>query len=196
LNTRLRKLDDENGPYAALLLAYAGIHRMGWDDRISETLDPDVMLHAVGQGALGIECRQDDLRVLQLLASLDDYQTRIRCSAERNFMRELEGGCSVPLGVWTSIEDGVLYMTGAVYSLDGKQEIKDASSIQLTSEKEPDVMLAEELGKRLALSVEAQGGKQLLDIIKADKRKLLEELAIADAIKNGTVIEQVIQVTE
>jgi hydroxymethylbilane synthase len=189
-------LDDENGPYAALLLAYAGIHRMGWDDRISETLDPDVMLHAVGQGALGIECRQDDLRVLQLLASLDDYQTRIRCSAERNFMRELEGGCSVPLGVWTSIEEGVLYMTGAVYSLDGKQEIKDVSSIQLTSEKETDVMLAEELGKRLALSVEAQGGKQLLDIIKADKRKLLEELAIADAIKNGTVIEQVIQVTE
>jgi len=169
---------------------------MGWDDRISETLEPEVMLHAVGQGALGIECREGDARVLKLLVSLDDYQTRIRCSAERNFMRELEGGCSVPLGVFTSIHEGVLSMTGAVFSLDGTQEIKDHSSIPLTGERQADVLLAEELGRRLALSVEARGGKELLDIIKADKRKLLEELEIADALKNAGVVEQVVKVIE
>ena len=100
---RLRKLDEQGSVFSAILLAYAGIARMGWKDRISEILPPSTILHAVGQGALGIECREDDEFILQMLSTLTDYNSTLRCSAERSFMRALEGGCSVPLGVNTCI---------------------------------------------------------------------------------------------
>lgn len=86
-----------------------GVHRLGWDDRVSQLLDSDEMMYAVGQGALGIECRADDIATQELCAALDHLDTRLKCTAERSFMRELEGGCSVPLGVYTELlsEDGV-----------------------------------------------------------------------------------------
>ena len=91
LNTRLRKLDDPAGPYSALILAVAGVVRMGWAERISEHLGPEVCLHAVGQGALAVECRDTDTGTLELLANLHHHDTVIATIAERSFMKTLGG---------------------------------------------------------------------------------------------------------
>lgn len=171
LNTRLQKLDADDSPYSALLLAHAGMHRLGWDDRISQVLEPDTMLHAVGQGALAVECRLDDEEVKALLAPLDDRNTRLRCSAERAFMRELEGGCSVPLGVWTDIADAdgkqTLSLRGTVCSLDGARQIADdiLGEINVEDRKrasDGEIAAAEALGRQLAGTVVAQGAAGIL----------------------------------
>ncbi|KAI8825835.1 porphobilinogen deaminase, dipyromethane cofactor binding domain-containing protein [Fimicolochytrium jonesii] len=172
LNTRLSKLDAPQGPYTALLLAYAGLHRLGWNDRISYVLPPDTMLHAVGQGALGIECREDDVDTVRLLAPLDHWQTRVRCTAERSFMRYLEGGCSVPLGVWTELEldeEGVpklIRLKGSVSKVDGSIEIREEAEAGLTGERVADLEAAEELGKRVGDMVVAKGARDILEDIK------------------------------
>ncbi|KAJ1912742.1 porphobilinogen deaminase, partial [Tieghemiomyces parasiticus] len=90
LNTRLRKLDDPQGTYDALILAVAGMRRMGWADRISQILPESTILHAVGQGALAVECRLEDTRIFQLVKPLVHQDTQLRCTAERAVMRELE----------------------------------------------------------------------------------------------------------
>ena len=123
LNTRLAKLDA--GEYDALILAFAGLHRLGMSDRIHQVIPPEVSLHAVGQGALGIECRAGDDNILNLLNSLEHTATAQRCYAERAFLRELEGGCQVPIGVNTQIEGEQLTLIGLVASLDGKKLVKD-----------------------------------------------------------------------
>ncbi|MEO1134580.1 MAG: hydroxymethylbilane synthase, partial [Cyanobacteria bacterium J06639_1] len=94
LNTRLKKLDD--GQYDAIILAVAGLERLGMGDRISQVIPSDISLHAVGQGALGIECREGDEEILNLLQPLVDVNSSRRCLAERAFLRQLEGGCQVP----------------------------------------------------------------------------------------------------
>lgn len=123
LNTRLAKLD--NGQYDALILAVAGLKRLGMAERIHQVLPPEISLHAVGQGALGIECRANDERVLSLLKVIEDIPTRTCVLAERAFLRELEGGCQVPIGVNTHLERGILTLTGFVASLDGKRMLKN-----------------------------------------------------------------------
>ncbi|OMH82641.1 Porphobilinogen deaminase [Zancudomyces culisetae] len=100
LNTRFKKLDAEDSVYAALVLAVAGVRRMGWEDRISEFLDPQVsMKYAVGQGALAVEVRDDDYATMSLIKPLIHNKTMVECTAERALMRKLEGGCSIPIGV-------------------------------------------------------------------------------------------------
>ena len=94
VNSRLGKLD--NGDYDAIMLAAAGMRRMGWEDRITELLQPDQFIPAIGQGAIGIECRNDDSRVLQLITDLGDETTTLRLRAERAFNARLNGGCQVP----------------------------------------------------------------------------------------------------
>lgn len=123
MNTRLRKLD-EASDYDAIILAVAGMRRLGWDARIGQILEKEVSLHAVSQGALGIECREDDTRTLNILKTLIHYDTLVRCSAERAFLRRLEGGCSVPIGVFTEYtpETKTLVLHGGVFSLDGSQQ--------------------------------------------------------------------------
>ncbi|MDR9402126.1 MAG: hydroxymethylbilane synthase, partial [Halothece sp. Uz-M2-17] len=116
LNTRLKKLD--NGEYDALVLAVAGLQRLGMGDRVSQAIPSEVSLHAVGQGALGIECREGDTRILDLLKAIEDPDTRDRTLAERSFLRELEGGCQVPIGVNSVIAGEQLTLTGMVASLD------------------------------------------------------------------------------
>ncbi|XP_015121496.1 porphobilinogen deaminase isoform X4 [Diachasma alloeum] len=125
LNTRLKKLDDEEGPFAAIILAAAGLKRMGWDDRISQLLEPDEALYAVGQGALGIECRESDWKILSLLEPLYDVDTTINCVCERSFLKTLGGGCSAPVAVCSSLKEKHLTITGAVWSLNGQTLIKD-----------------------------------------------------------------------
>ncbi|MEO1519453.1 MAG: hydroxymethylbilane synthase [Cyanobacteria bacterium J06633_2] len=158
LNTRLSKLD--NGDYDALILAVAGLKRMNFGDRISQILPPEISLHAVGQGALGIECRDGDSEILSILKTLEHTPTAIRCHAERAFLRELEGGCQVPIGVNTILEGDRLTLTGLVASLDGKTVIKDTMT---GSDSD-----AVEIGTELAKKLRSQGAQAILDVILAD----------------------------
>lgn len=160
LNTRLRKLDE--GGYDAIILAVAGLQRMDMGDRIHEILPPDISLHAVGQGALGIECRTGDDDILAILQVLSDQPTTVRCLAERAFLRELEGGCQVPIGVNTALEADTLTLTGLVASLDGQRLIKD--QIQGTADQ------AEAMGEQLARRVRDAGAQAILDEINAINR--------------------------
>lgn len=157
LNTRLAKLDA--GEYDALILAVAGLHRLGMADRIHQVIPAEVSLHAVGQGALGIECRSDDAEVLSLLKALEHQPTAYRCYAERAFLRELEGGCQVPIGVDTQIEGDTLTLKGIVASLDGQRLAKD-SVTGATND-------AEALGTELAKKLRQQGAQEILDEILA-----------------------------
>jgi hydroxymethylbilane synthase len=160
LNTRLAKLD--SGDYDALILAYAGLHRLGFGDRIHQTIPAEYSLHAVGQGALGIECRSGDEDILRVIKTLEHTPTAQRCHAERAFLRELEGGCQVPIGVNTEIENETLTLTGLVASLDGQRVIKDRVSGAATE--------AEALGIQLAGMLKAQGAQEILTEIFAAVR--------------------------
>ena len=154
LNTRLAKLDA--GEYDALILAFAGLHRLGMSDRIHQVIPPEVSLHAVGQGALGIECRAGDDNILNLLNSLEHTATAQRCYAERAFLRELEGGCQVPIGVNTQIEGEQLTLIGLVASLDGKKLVKDIITGATAD--------AEQIGIELAQKLRKQGAQEILDL--------------------------------
>ena len=104
---------------------------MNWEKRISEYLDTDVSLYAIGQGALGIECREDDMATRQLLAPFSHVDTLLRCVAERAFLRTLEGGCSAPVAVESRLLDGILYLKGGVWSLDGKLNVTQSLQVEL-----------------------------------------------------------------
>jgi len=160
LNTRLRKLDE--GGYDGIILAVAGLQRMDMGDRIHEILPADISLHAVGQGALGIECRAGDEEILALLSVLSDAPTTARCLAERAFLRELEGGCQVPIGVNTVLEDDTLTLTGLVASLDGQRVIQN--TVQGPAQT------ADDLGTQLAKQLRAEGAQVILDEITAESR--------------------------
>ena len=155
LNTRLQKLD--NGDYDALVLAVAGLQRLGMGDRVSQAIPSAVSLHAVGQGALGIECREGDTRILDLLKAIEDPDTRDRTLAERAFLRELEGGCQVPIGVNSVIAGNQLTLTGMVASLDGQQLLKDTVSSDRAEH--------DNIGYDLAQLVRKQGAQAILDEI-------------------------------
>lgn len=155
LNTRLKKLDA--GDYDALVLAVAGLERLGMGDRVSQVIPGEISLHAVGQGALGIECRAGDAPILELLQAIEDDQTRDRTLAERAFLRELEGGCQVPIGVNSTIEGNQLTLTGMVASLDGQQLLKDTMS--------SDRAEYEKIGYDLAQSLREKGAQAILDEI-------------------------------
>ncbi|XP_032524371.2 porphobilinogen deaminase [Danaus plexippus] len=127
LNTRLKKLD--SGAYSALLLATAGLERMGWEKRITKILPCSEMMYAVGQGALAVECRSDNAEILTLLSPFNHVETYCRVLAERSFLKTLGGGCSAPVGVSTKLKaldsDWKLSITGGVWSLDGKTKVTD-----------------------------------------------------------------------
>uniref|UniRef100_A0A8C8HK40 hydroxymethylbilane synthase n=1 Tax=Oncorhynchus tshawytscha TaxID=74940 RepID=A0A8C8HK40_ONCTS len=132
LNTRLKKLDEKDD-FAAIILAAAGLRRMGWDSRVSQILGPEDCMYAVGQGALAIEVRARDEDILEMVSVLHDPDTVLRCIAERAFLRRLEGGCSVPVAVHTEVKDSQLYLTGAVYSLDGSDSLKETMQTIISS---------------------------------------------------------------
>lgn len=158
--TRLEKLD--SGDYDCLILAAAGLGRLGLSNRIHELIDPNISLHAVGQGALGIECRVADPEVLTLIKVLEHRPTALRCLAERSFLRSLEGGCQVPIGVNSSFENGNLHLTGMVASLDGLRLIRDQVS---GPESDPEL-----IGIALAEKLRSQGAGEILQEIFADVR--------------------------
>ena len=160
VNTRLRKLDD--GEYDATILAVAGLERLDMGDRVDQILAPEISLHAVGQGALGIECRSGDEEILNVLKVLEHEPSKYRCVAERAFLRTLEGGCQVPIGVNTSIEGDTLTLIGLVASTDGQRLIKDTISGPVAD--------AEAMGAELGQKVQDQGAKEILDEINAENR--------------------------
>jgi len=159
--TRLEKLD--SGDYDCLILAAAGLGRLGLADRIHELIDPSISLHAVGQGALGIECREADPEVLALIKVLEHRPTALRCLAERSFLRSLEGGCQVPIGVNSSFDSADnLVLIGMVASLDGKRLIRDQVQGSLAD--------PEAIGIALAEKLRSQGAGEILQQIFADVR--------------------------
>ncbi|XP_069118001.1 porphobilinogen deaminase-like [Argopecten irradians] len=136
VNTRLKKLDDDN-KYDATILAVAGLDRMGWSHRIDQVLTPDLCMYAVSQGAMGVECRSDDKETLDMLSVIHDKQTVLQCVAERAFLKTLEGGCSVPVCVFTDIKDGQLSIDGGVFSIDGSKHKIVHVSKDLCPDEEP-----------------------------------------------------------
>jgi len=118
VDTRLRKV--EEGKYDAILLASAGLNRLGWANRITEEISHDILLPAMGQGALGIETRLDDTKIYDFISTLNHEQTRYAVSAERSLVGRLDGGCQVPIGAYARVEKGLIKLKGLVASLDGE----------------------------------------------------------------------------
>lgn len=152
VDTRLRKLDE--GQYDALILASAGLKRLGLADRISVAISPQQMLPAVGQGAVAIEVRGDDETSLNAVRSLDHYSTRLACLAERSFLRALGGGCQLPIAAHAVLEGDELAVDGLVASQDGKQIVRDVISGKAAD--------AELLGTQLAERLISLGANSLL----------------------------------
>tara|TARA_Y100000589_G_scaffold266535_1_gene257792 strand:- start:195 stop:1145 length:951 start_codon:yes stop_codon:yes gene_type:complete len=150
--TRLEKLD--SGEFDCIILAAAGLKRLGFESRIHQLIPNEISLHAVGQGALGIECKSDNEEVKKLISILNDETTSKRCLAERSFLRELEGGCQVPIGVNSNIKNDKIYLTGMVASIDGKILIKNESKGNLAD--------PEKIGIELANKLKNQGADKIL----------------------------------
>ena len=153
VDTRLRKV--ESGEYEAILLAKAGLDRLGVSQRISEVLSPEVCMPAVGQGAIAVECRLKDAETADILAPLDDAETRTAIIAERALLAALQGGCQVPLGAWARIERGELVLEACVCSVDGAQYVKQRATAP------PDQAAA--LGKHMARLLMEAGAQSILE---------------------------------
>lgn len=157
VNTRLKKLDD--GEYDAIILAAAGLIRLEMQDRIQDFINTQESLPAIGQGAVGIECRVGDSRVRELIDPLGDADTTIRLRAERALNKRLEGGCQVPIGGFAELQDGKIHLRALVASLDGSQIIR--------AEKTAEIEQAEQLGIDVAEELLANGAKQILEEVYA-----------------------------
>ena len=155
VNTRLAKLDA--GEFDAIILASAGLIRLGFEARIASFLDVGTSLPANGQGAVGIECRSDDLVVQQLLAPLEHKETRICVLAERAMNRKLQGGCQVPIGAFAVLQQNELWLRGLVGQLDGSEILR--------SEIKGEATQAEQLGTQLAEQLLALGADRILDAV-------------------------------
>ena len=152
VGTRLSKLDAGN--YDAIILASAGLKRLGLAERIRHTLEPVVSLPAVGQGALGLECRSQDQTVLDLILPLMHTETNACVRAERAFNAYLEGGCQVPIAGYATLENGRIHLEGRVGSVDGQTLLK-AQQVGFPEQ-------AEQLGVKLAQDLLAQGAGEIL----------------------------------
>ena len=143
VETRIKKLETEG--LDAIILATAGLIRLGWGDKISEIISPEILLPAMGQGAVGIEARKHDVDNQILLADMDDENTHLALDAERAVVTQLEGGCNVPIGAFATIEGNEMTLRGLVASLDGKTLYK----IELKGDKVNAVALGNEMGNAL-----------------------------------------------
>jgi hydroxymethylbilane synthase len=156
LDTRVRK--QKEGQYDAVIVAEAGLKRMGYTDY--HPLNPDEFIPAVGQGAIAITARVDDGRTLSYLRKLEDPPTRIACEAEREFLQTLEGGCQVPAGIYSKLDGDRLELTGFVSSVDGKRLIRETL--------EEDAANAKETARTLARNLLDAGGSVILEEIRME----------------------------
>ncbi|NOX96783.1 MAG: hydroxymethylbilane synthase [Nitrospirae bacterium] len=152
LNTRLRKLRELD--LNAIVIAGAGLKRMGEEDRITEIIPFSIILPAAGQGALGIEIREGNTEIKEMVAKLDDRDSRVETEAERSFLEKLGGGCQVPVGALGQLRKGNLSLQGIILSLDGRGSVQS----ELTGKAED----ARNLGERLAEELLASGGAEML----------------------------------
>ena len=150
IDTRLKKLEEPDGP-DAIVLAVAGLQRLGWTDRISEILAPEVCMPAVGQAALAIETREDDQPTLEAARRIDDLPARRAVTAERSFLHRIGGGCHTPVGSWGRIEDGCLVLDAVLAADDGGWLVRQ--SLHGQPEEGAD------LGRRLAEAVLEQAAQ-------------------------------------
>lgn len=154
VDTRVRKAHDPAGPYDAIILAVAGLERLGQQAEITEIIDAQVMLPAPGQGAVAVQCRAGDAQTLPRLAVLDDQVTRVAVTAERSFLQRLEAGCRLPVAAFATVEGDTVHLSGRVSGLDGTHTI--------TVRGDADSSAAFALGQRLADEALAQGADALL----------------------------------
>jgi hydroxymethylbilane synthase len=157
LNTRLKKLEESN--WDGMILARAGIKRLGWEDRITQILPFELMLPAVGQGALGIELRFGDERVSNTVSPLHHFETAQAVLGERSFLRYLEGGCQIPIGTHGRIENGRFVLDAVIGSMDGTKTVKG----HIAGDPEQ----SESLGKELAAQLLERGGREILHAIRS-----------------------------
>jgi hydroxymethylbilane synthase len=197
--TRFAKLDDPDGPYAALILAKAGLLRLGFADRVTCDVVAPTLFHAVGQGALAVEIRADDAEARRLCSALTHWPTSWRCLAERACLRVLEGGCSVPVGVHSELvpvpssaegNDGGdggsdvrvarLRLVGTITAVDGSRHVEQEIAREVSSPEE-----AEELGVQVAKALIEVGGREILNEVAKDR----EQRAAGEA--TGSVVQNV-----
>ncbi|THH32596.1 hypothetical protein EUX98_g1595 [Antrodiella citrinella] len=179
LNTRLSKLDASDSPYVALILAKAGLVRLGWGSRVSSDLTPPILFHAVSQGALAIEIRTDDDAARAFCEAITHQPTFLRCAAERACLRVLEGGCSVPVGIHSDLQEGgLLTVTGCVTSLTGDRHVQHTQEAEVKT-----VADAERLGEKLANVLKASGAKEILDEINVDREKRIGEAKTQEEVQ-------------
>lgn len=154
IDTRLRKLETEN--FDAIILAAAGLNRMGWgEDIVTEYLDPETMLPAIGQGALGIECRIDDLETLSLLATVHNSETEVCTQAEREFLKLMDGSCQVPIAGHAVMSNDKITFTGLIMSTDGKEKYK-------VTEAGTDPVV---LGAKVAEAMQRNGAQKIIETL-------------------------------
>ncbi|BFZ24122.1 hypothetical protein BsWGS_27162 [Bradybaena similaris] len=189
LNTRFKKLSEQD-VYDAIILAVAGLQRMGWSDWMSQVLTSEECMYAVCQGAIAVECLASDEAILRLLHRIHDHDSTVACVAERAFLRKLEGGCSVPVSVVTEICGNQLSIRGGVFSTDGHQAIQHHMHVDLehasslvpsgssfvgihcqTATKKHHYISALAAGDRLADGLLLQGADSILTAAKAAASK-------------------------
>ena len=158
VQTRLKKLDKSD--YTGMIMAGVGLERMGLEDRITQYIPFNVMLPAVGQGALGVEVREDDEEIQDLIKCINDEESSITTGAERAMLKRLEGGCQIPIGALGTVNNNKLILEGIVASIDGKKSIRDEVTGELGE--------WESLGNKLAEILLENGGREILDSIRKE----------------------------
>ena len=155
-----------------MILAKAGLVRLGFGDRVTSDIVAPTLFHAVGQGALAVEIRADDAEARRLCDALTHWQTSWRCLAERAFLRVLEGGCSVPVGVHSELvpssaqNHGKLRLVGTITALDGQRHVEREIEQDVSSPEQ-----GEQLGEQLAKALVEAGGREILDEITKDRER-------------------------
>ncbi|KJS22540.1 MAG: hypothetical protein VR72_05740 [Clostridiaceae bacterium BRH_c20a] len=158
INTRLEKMNSNT--YDAIILAAAGVERLGWQDKIADKLDYEICLPAVGQGSIGIEIRSNDEEVYTIVQTANDKITELSIIAERALLKSLEGGCQIPIGAFGEITNNQLKLTAIVGSIDGKVVIRDSFSDECDN--------AEKIGVHLANLLKEKGANTILNEIRQE----------------------------
>jgi hydroxymethylbilane synthase len=161
VNTRLQKMKD--GYCTAMIMAAAGLQRLKFDHHISEILDPETFIPAVSQGAIAVETREEDHRIADIISTITHTPTLRAVKAERTFLRMLEGGCQVPIGCFSTLEEGIFRIKGFVSNLDASNVLQD--------ERTGDMASAEELAAELANSFIHRGSREILESVRNHNRQ-------------------------
>ncbi len=143
LDTRVRKMSD--GQFEGIIVAAAGIHRMGWAEKISQYIPSDIILSAVGQGSIGIEVRSEDYEISRIIEDINHEETFIAIAAERSLLKRLEGGCQIPIGALGTVDNGILNLEAIVSNLDGTKLLRQSLNGSAENSEELGIELAEKM---------------------------------------------------